>query len=218
MNPLNIIKHIIGKPTHIKPIASNVCNENIDNGFAGGGLSNCNVLIISNRELDKGIIASVFDREGASFYFLILNTELSVDLIKKGSEDFIGPFTHIINLFFDAPGGELVSEMKSYNSEDNVYKIYQWHQQEVDYLVKNDQYSTICTVFLSGDSIDSKIKKKNVEMCIRGLAEVLANHGMICNGIIASENENLDNLLNYTVFLSSHYGQIMTGEVLFIDK
>ena len=55
-------------------------------------------------------------------------------------------------------------------------------------------------------------------MLIRGLSEVLSNHGIICNGIVANNNHCLKELLESSVFLSSRYGQIMTGEVLnFID-
>ena len=84
----------------------------------------------------------------------------------------------------------------------------------MDYLVNLEQYATITTAFVCGTSLDSNVKKKNAEMCIRGLAEVLANHGMICNGIIANRNIELKELLTTSVFLSSRYGQIMTGEVL----
>ena len=103
------------------------------------------------------------------------------------------------------------------NDKDSMYQFYQWHQEEVDYLVKLKQNATICSVFISGSSIEETVKKRNAEMCIRGLAESLSNHGMICNGIIAGEDDNLKVILNTTVFLSSRYGQIMTGEVLKMD-
>ena len=59
-----------------------------------------------------------------------------------------------------------------------------------------------------------RVIKKNVEMLIRGLSEVLANHGLICNGIIADKNVPLKDIVNSALFLSSKYGQIMSGEVL----
>ena len=64
---------------------------------------------------------------------------------------------------------------------------------------------------------EAYVKKKNAEMCIRGLAESLSNHRMICNGIIAGKDVILKAIFDTTVFLSSRYGQIMTGEVLKIE-
>ena len=81
-------------------------------------------------------------------------------------------------------------------------------------LVKLNQYATICTIFIGETSIEGNIKNRNMEMCIRGLAEVLANHGMVCNGIIANKNIEVRDLITTSVFLSSRYGQIMSGEVL----
>lgn len=111
----------------------------------------------------------------------------------------------------------LISKDGLFNDKDSMYQFYQWHQKEVDYLVKLNQYATICSVFVSGSAIDSVVKKKNAEMCIRGLAESLSNHGLICNGIIAGEDDNFKEILDTTVFLSSRYGQIMTGEVIKLD-
>lgn len=218
MNPINIVKHLIGTPIHTYPISDKAFKENIETGYSGGSLAQDNVLVVSNEDLEAKIIADCLEREKSNFRFLKVDSFLDKETIINSAKELLGPYTHIVNVFFDKAGGELITFDNKFNDSDSVYQLYQWHQQEVDFLVNQNQYSTVCTVFVGSNSIDGNVKKKNVEMCVRGLAEVLANHGMICNGIIASETSSLEELLNYSTFLSSRYGQIMSGEVLFIDK
>lgn len=217
MRLMNIIKSILGRAEYIEAIADKTSNTNIHDGYSGGSLSNDNLLIITNTELPAEVVKDVFLKEKTYFSVKSVKQLLHVEDIFDAGKELIGPFTHIINFFYDNEEMSLISKDELYNDKDSIYQFYQWHQEEVDYLVKLNQYATICSVFLSGHSIDNSVKKKNVEMCIRGLAEVLANHGIICNGIIASKDDILKELLNTTVFLSSRYGQIMTGEVLKID-
>lgn len=218
MRQMNVIKGLLGRAEYIEVIADKVCNANIPDGYAGGSLSDDNVLIITNTELPAEVVKDVFSKEKTYYSVKSVKHLLHVEDIIDAGKDFIGPFTHIINYFSDNDEMSLISSKDElYNDKDGLYQFYQWLQEEVDYLVKLNQYATICSVFISGSSIEESVKKKNAEMCIKGLAEVLANHGMVCNGIIASKGDNLKELFNTTVFLSSRYGQIMTGEVLKID-
>ncbi len=214
---MNVIKRLLGRAEYIEVIADKTCNANIPDGCAGGSLSNDNVLIITNTELPAEVVKDVFSKEKTYYSVKSVKHLLHVEDIIDAGKDLIGPFTHIINIFYDKDEMSLISKNGQFNDKDSMYQFYQWHQEEVDYLVKLNQYATICSVFISGSSIEESVKKRNAEMCIRGLAEVLANHGMVCDGIIASKGDNLKELFNSTVFLSSRYGQIMTGEVLKID-
>ena len=51
-------------------------------------------------------------------------------------------------------------------------------------------------------------------MCIVGLGEAMGNHNIINNGIVASPSVPIKDIVNTAIFMSSKYGQIMTGEVL----
>lgn len=217
MSLMNVIKRLLGRAEYIEVIADKTCNANIPDGYAGGSLSNDNVLIITNTELPAEVVKDVFSKEKTYYSVKSVKHLLHVEDIIDAGKDLIGPFTHIINIFYDKDEMSLISKNGQFNDKDSMYQFYQWHQEEVDYLVKLNQYATICSVFISGSSIEESVKKKNAEMCIRGLAESLSNHRMICNGIIAGKDVILKAIFDTTVFLSSRYGQIMTGEVLKIE-
>ena len=95
-----------------------------------------------------------------------------------------------------------------------MYRVYQWLQEEVGYLVPLNQYSTICTAYIGDDTQYSEALGKNIDMCIRGLGEAMSNHNIINNGIVASPSVSIKDIVNTAIFMSSKYGQIMTGEVL----
>ena len=213
MKLLNLIKRILGHAEYTEAIADKYGNTNIPGGYAGGSLAAQNILLISNTELPSEVVKSVIAKEEAYYSVVTLDEQMTDKVITNAGRDLIGPFTHVINVFFDKEERPLLNGNK-YNEKDSVYQLYQWQQVEVDYLVKLNQYATICTIFIGESSIEGNVKKHNVEMCIRGLAEVLSNHGMICNGIIANKDIDFKDLLTTSVFLSSRYGQIMTGEVL----
>lgn len=217
MRLINIIRKIVGTAVVIEPIGDKESNANIPEGYAGGSLADENILIISNTVIPKDVVDGVFTKEKA--YYSVINTNrlLCLEDITNASKDLIGPFTHIINVFYDKKEMSLISQEGQYNDNDSMYQFYQWQQEEVDYLVKLNQYATICSIYISGTSIDNLVKKKNVEMCIRGLAESMSNHRIICNGIVSDDNVAISDLLQSSVFLSSRYGQIMTGEVLKFD-
>lgn len=214
MRLFNLIKNIIGRFEYINVIVDKSNNNDIPDGYSGGSLAADNILVITNSELPKEVVCEVFKKEEANYSILFLDDILCCNDIKKASKNLIGPFTHVINFFYEKDAGKLILNGNQYNDKDCVYQLYQWLQEEVDYLVKLSQYATINTVFISGSSIDSHVKIRNVEICIRGLAEALSNHGMICNGVIANQNVTIKELLSTSVFLSSRYGQVMTGEVL----
>lgn len=214
MRLMNVIKRLLGRAEYIEVIADKACNANIPDGYAGGSLSDDNVLIITNTELPAEVVKDVFSKEKTYYSVKSVKHLLHVEDIIDAGKDLIGPFTHIINFFNDKDEMSLISKDWQFNDKDSMYQFYQWHQEEVDYLVNLNQYATICSVFISGSSIEKSVKKKNAEMCIRGLAESLSNHGLICNGVISKECVAIEKLLNASVFLSSCYGQIMSGEVL----
>ena len=218
MRLMNVIKRIFCRARYINVIADINCNTNIPDGYAGGSLADENIIIVSNVDLSTNVVMDVFTKEKVNFSSLVTKRLLRVEDIKDAGENLVGPFTHIINVFYDNDDMSLISKNGQYNEEDSMYHFFQWHQTEVDYMVEYNKYSTICSVFITGSSLDNHVKSSNVEICVRGLAEALSNHGMICNGIIANKNDDVRELLQSAIFLSSRYGQIMTGEVLMLNE
>ena len=211
---MGILKRLFGCRVEKGVIVDPVIYESSHNSFCGGSLADSNLLVVTNGNVDEHEIDSLIQKEKATYSLLSLSSLMERRHLTDASSELIGPFTHIINVFFEEKSDNLLTEEGRYKKEDGMYRIFQWHQQEVDYLVELSLYSTICTVFIGGEDTDVCVKKKNVEMLIRGLSEVLANHGMICNGIIADKKVPIKDIINSTLFLSSKYGQIMSGEVL----
>ena len=52
-----------------------------------------------------------------------------------------------------------------------------------------------------------------MEMLALSLGDVLANHSIINNGIIASNKVKLVDILQTALFMSSKYGQILGGAI-----
>ncbi len=218
MRFLNLVRRALGGGKKLEAIVDKAINANISDGYAGGSLANDNLIIISNAELPINIVMDIFTKEKVYFSTLESKELLRIDDIKDAGKNLVGPFTHIINVIYDNDDMSLISKNGQYNEKDSIYQLYKWHQTEVDYLVELQKYSTICSIFITGSSVDNCVKRKNVEMCVRGLAEALSNHGVICNGIIANKTDDVKELLQSAIFLSSRYGQIMTGEVLMLNE
>lgn len=187
-----------------------------ENSFSGGSLSDSNILIVSNKSISEDTAIQLLRNENVGFNVIHLNNLMSSSNITDASAELIGPFTHIVNVIWYEKTSNIESDKCGFNN-DAMFRIYQWHQEEVDYLVKQSLYGTLCTVFIGNEDIDCAVIKKNVELLIKGLAESLANHGLICNGIVANQSIPIKDLLCSALFLSSKYGQIMTGEVLHME-
>lgn len=211
---MSILKRIIGHRIEKDVIVDPAIYENNRNSFCGGSLADSNLLVVTNGNVDEQELDSLIQKEKAAYSLLNLSSLMERQHLIDASSKLVGPFTHIINIVFEENNDNLLTEENLCDAKYPMYEIFQWHQQEVDYLVGLNQYATICTIYIGGDSTNICVIKKNVEMLIRGLSEALANHGLICNGIVADKNVPINDIINSALFLSSKYGQIMSGEVL----
>lgn len=207
------IKELIGKKIYVDPIVDYNRYADSEKSYAGGSLADSNVLIVTNTELSAGLKEQFSINEKTTI--AILNPEglVNQDAIISAGNKLIGPFTHIINIYKKETSDLLTAESK-YPDTDDMYRLYQWLQEEVSYLVPLNQYATICTAYIGDETQYSDVLCKNMDMCIRGLGEVLGNHTIINNGIVASSSVLMQEIINSAIYLSSKYGQIMTGEVL----
>lgn len=217
---MNKIKGIIKKcflhKETIHPIIDPVQYASIEESYGGGSLSESNVLVVTNDQtLAIESIKKRFSKERASTGILFASSDnLKLNDIVQAGNELIGPFTHVINIFRFNEQGNIVKPDGTFNSEDMMRLAYQWCQTEVDYLVKTSNYATLCTVFVHSDSTDSVVIGSGISHLISGLAKVLSPHGIICNGVTVMPSVPQDAWLATVAFLSSKYGQIMTGEVL----
>lgn len=213
MSVLSKIKKLIGKKVYIDPIVDYNKYTDSEKSFAGGSLADSNVLIVTNTELPAGIKEQISTNEKATIAILTPNGLVNQEAIISAANKLIGPFTHIINIYRKESSDLLTADSK-YPESDEMYRVYQWLQEEVSYLVPLNQYASICTAYIGDETQYSDVLCKNMDMCIRGLGEVMGNHTIINNGIVASSSVPMQEIINSAIYLSSKYGQIMTGEVL----
>ena len=213
MSKLKKIKKLIGHKKYIEPIVDPVIYPNLEKSFAGGSLADSNILIVSNESISSELIHEIEINENASVITIYQNTKLSVDDIKESGNTLIGPYTHIINVYKKDSNLPLLLDSGNYPDRDDMYKLYQWLQEETEYLVNNNLSGSICTIYIGDNSDYGKVMEKNVEMFALSLGDALANHSIINNGIIANNRIGIKELLNTAVFMSSKYGQVLGGAI-----
>lgn len=214
MEMLKRIRRILGEKIIVEPIVDYARYMPSEDSYSGNSLSESNMLIVTNVDIPRSLVNGIENKEGICVSIIKPDVILTTDQIKKAGSKLIGPYTHIVNIYTKDKSLDLLDTDGSYPEDDEMYRLYQWLQEETSYLVPMNQYATICTVFIDDKTTYSSVLSKNVDMCIRGLGEVLGNHSIISNGIVASKEIPLDIIINTTLFLSSKYGQIMAGEVL----
>lgn len=207
MSFINKIRKLICHRQYINPIVDENIYQSLEHSYSGGSLSESNLLIVTNIPISEDLILTIQKNEN------VINGELSREDIVSASKELIGPFTHIVNLYRKDESMSLLTASGEYPKTDDMYRVYQWLQEEVSYLVPLEQYATICTAFISDDSDYSFVLKKNMEMLALSLGDVLANHSIINNGIIASNKVKLVDILQTALFMSSKYGQILGGAI-----
>lgn len=211
MSFINKIRKLICHRQYINPIVDENIYQNLEKSYSGGSLSESNLLVVTNIPISEDLICTIQKNENVSV--LCINGELSREDIVSASKELIGSFTHIVNLYRKDENMSLLTASGEYPKTDDMYRVYQWLQEEVSYLVPLEQYATICTAFISDDSDYSFVLKKNMKMLALSLGVVLANHSIINNGIIASNKVKLVDILQTALFMSSKYGQILGGTI-----
>ena len=213
MSIISKIKRLVGHKVIIEPIIDYNRYSNNEHSYSGGSLAESNILIVTNIDIPREFIEDLSTKEGSSISILKSSNSLNQDKIAIAGRSLIGPFLHIINIY-KKESIDLLNPDNTFPKEDQMYRVYQWLQEEVSYLVPLNQYSTICTASIGDDTQYSDVFGKNIDMCIRGLGEAMSNHNIINNGIVASPSVSIKDIVNTAIFMSSKYGQIMTGEVL----
>ena len=205
---MNKIKKLIGIPVIIHPIVDSTHYVNREYSYSGASLVQKNTLIVSDYDYDKAILYNRINTEGLNHACLMIDKEhnrLNESEIILQNKEMLGPFTNIINLFNVLSG-----------SEDDAYEYYHILQEEVAYLVDNEIMGTITTVIYYDESlglIDRSVVS-GLKGLIEGLGTKLPNHGIICNGVIASYDVPFEVVVNTAFYMSGKFGCILNGEVM----
>lgn len=213
MSILSKIKRVIGHKVIIEPIIDYNRYTNSEFSYSGGSLAESNILIVTNIDIPAVIAEGLSSKESSSISIVKPCDSLNQEAIIVAGRNLAGPFLHVINIY-KKESSDLLNSDNTFPKEDQMYRVYQWLQEEVNYLVSLNQYATICTAYIGDDTQYSDVLEKNIDMCIRGLGEAMGNHNILNNGIVAAQSVSIKDIINSAIFLSSKYGQIMTGEVL----
>ena len=211
---LGILKKVMrrfwGRIQYITPIVDKTQYPSIL-GSAGGSLYESNVLIVTNiTHLD--IIKELFEKERCHLFIIQQDLVLTKEQFLATMERMVGKCDHVINLFqFNTALQLLVDE--AYNPHDLVSLVYQSLKVETDILIDIPS-ATLTTAILGKATIESRIITAILKACVEGLGKPLGNHGLISNGVYVNNEDKLDELVKMTIYLSSKYGQILSGQMI----
>lgn len=216
------IKSIIRNLISIKKYIPAVIDRNIypqnRNSYCGGSLFESNMLFVSNRhEIIKNEVTSLAEIE--KFNFEITDNLNSVNDIEKLSINSIGPFSHVVNIFFSETEVYCVDTKGGYNQNDLMCNLHQINQIESGYLALRSLPSTITNVYIKAkQGSEDVITADNIEFMTKGLSRVLSNHNIICNGVISDIEVPLEYTFKTISFLCGKYGQLQAGVSIRLHK
>lgn len=214
---LRKIRRIIGNAEHVTTISDEHIYEENEKSYTGGSLAGSNVLIVSNirKKLDSlELLENTLNIEQCG----IIKRCLISDMDKKSIDEQLGnieesKFEHIINWVENISGNE------GYVNCD-VKLLYFLLQAECNYLISNGSYGTICTAIISDMETDTSFEAEvcGMKSLINGLGYFMPKHEIIVNGVLAEQYIPLEEIIHTIIYLSGKYGQILTGEVLRMEK
>lgn len=194
-------KRLNGKAIELSACEANSYNEKIAacpleinlkrygsrlDSYAGNSLeSECIRLETNLSEKSVGMIKSEINKEGCD----------TTIISQCGG-------AHIL-YFMDCDGMETVKEIYSALQRDSLWCIDQ----------KIKGIFSVC-VILSSVGAELEIAAKTLEKMLEGLGEKLAQYGIYVNGVVATREVPLLDVIHCGIYLNSKYGRILTGEIL----
>lgn len=212
---LRKMRRLIGTAEHVTAIADEIIYRENENSYAGGSLTDSNVLVVSNIRENSNTIQ-------------LLNEALNIEKCKKVRRCFLSnsnnldclggtidedkeiEFNHIINWI------EIVSDDCVAAYKCDMQLLYYIMQIECNYFVSNSSNGTICSILIDSGQADimSEAEIGGMKSLIKGLGYRMPKHKVIINGAIVYKDVPLKEVVPVAIYLSSKYGQILTGEVL----
>ena len=199
------IKKRFGKKIEKKVIIDTVENDDAANSYCGNSISSFNVLIVTNIE-DYKEINLLLENKVRNVNILKYNNEaFSKEVIIEASNN-IGRYDCIMNIFDDS----------NINNDgmDLVKTFYKSNQVEIDYLCDNDFRAKLCNVAIVKEDFEQEYTLKSM---LEGISSISGNHFILQSGLVVRNGNKLKEIINAVSFLVSKYGDILTGQVLYMD-
>lgn len=199
----NIVKKVFGIPRITYPYVDDTVRINNMNSHMGGEIGAGVVIIVGDNTQFNSILQEKYELERYKVY-----TILEKDFLEKGITDILS--NQKVSIFVNVVEN-LKTKSENINN-DIVHSFYCKCQLEGDYYINNQRTGHIVNLLINSE--DNQV----VSSCVKGLTEGLGvafgNHKIIVNGILSDINVGEENIGNWTLFLSSKYGDLLCGNVL----
>lgn len=204
---MSIFNQVLGKLKIIRPIIDTCDYKNNEQSYCGNSLSKSNALIIVNEKEHVSYIEKVLMKERCNISTILLdeNKKIKIADIVDAGINSIGPFQHIFFLY-------RISHQDYFACE----KVYEDLKCITEYMIGTNTLGSISIALITDLELSNKMMAtvNGIESLIKGLGYALPNHGIIINGIKAEASVPMKSIIRTLSFLSSKYGQVLTGEII----
>ena len=185
---------------YVDPISNIFVYKDNMSSFAGGSLDEDDILLVTNLSTE----------EISTFKMLLKNERCdvyTVESLKYRKYNAISkyPISHVVVLLSLDEYSDLTKAINSVYEELQCVGNYL-----IDYAKKGNCVITVIS--------QNMILKNTVLDFIKGLSKAFAAHDVLVSGMVLDDKKRIEEIFPSILFLSSKYGQILTGEVLEIRK
>ena len=188
--------------TFMPPVINKAVCSLSKESYCGGSLADKNVLLVSNDMDIVPAFISQYKTENCYLNVVPYTNELTMEGLQNAEREMIGHCDSIVNI------------IKGNADEDSVKQTYQWFQVESPFLSAKNRQAAICTVLILDKKEQVESLKPSFIHFISSIATLINNHNIVVNAILAMPTANMEEIAATSAFLSSKYGEAMTGETL----
>lgn len=186
------------------PVINKAVHSLSKESYSGGSLADKNVLLVSN---DRDLVPAFISRYKTENCYLKVvphTNELTMEGLQNAEREMIGHCDSIVNIINENA------------DKDSVKQTYRWFQVESPFLSAKYRQATVCTVLIVDTRERLDAMKPAFIHLISSIATLINNHNIVVNAILAMPTANMEEITATSAFLSSKYGEALTGETIVI--
>ena len=186
------------------PIINGAVYSSSEYSYCGGALADMNVLIVSNDKNIASAFKTQLDKECCYWKEVSYDNELTIADLQKAENEMVGYCDGIVNV------------IKGISIEDPVKQVYQWFQVESPFLSVNDRQTTISTILIAETGDEVETYRSAYTHLVSSISHLINNHNIVVNAVLAMPSAEMEEIAATTAFLSSKYGEALTGETIIL--
>ena len=198
----NIIKIGVVDSTNMEYPIVNRRIDGIKRGsVCAGALADKNIMMLYN---DEKAFLSIKDRLEYESSFIggrFIEDDINEQQLLQLKREYVGNIDIVVNVIKPASNGTPITQ------------LYRWLQRESPFLTQQNWQAVICNILLmKRESIT--VYEAEIKSFTSSLARLLGNHGFVVNSVVVDECIDKNNMPEVVAFLSSKYGEALTGETI----